>query len=144
MLLFALVAIAELATFIAVEAQIGLPATLAIAIATAVIGSMLVRRAGASVWRDLQRRIASGGVPTRELSHGASILVAGALLISPGLITDTVGFLLLIPAVRDRVHAAVSKRVQQRVTVVSSGFRTDVIDVEGWEVTEEPRPGRLP
>lgn len=148
MLTFALVAIAELATFMAVEARIGLGATLLIALATAILGSALVRRAGMSVWADFRRKVNDGGLPTRELSHGASILVAGALLISPGFLTDTIGFLLLVPAVRDRIHQFASKRVQGKVTVITSEYasRPDdptIIDAEGWEVFgEEDASGR--
>lgn len=155
MLVFATVALAELGTFMAVKGWIGLGPTLLIALATAILGSMLVRRAGMSVWRDFQRKLNSGGLPTKELSHGAAILVAGAFLISPGFITDTIGFLLLVPDVRDQVHRVASRRMQSRVTVVTSGFgaprRTNfgtggpVIDAEGWEVTEEePEGGQLP
>lgn len=149
MLIFALVALAELATFMAVEAQIGLGATLLIALATAVLGSALVRRAGMSVWADFRRRMAEGGLPTRELSHGAAILVAGALLISPGFLTDTIGFLLLIPAVRDQIHRIVSKRLQGRVTVITSSYtaRADdptIIDAEGWEVVEDDETSQRP
>jgi UPF0716 protein FxsA len=155
MVLFATVALAELGTFLAVQGRIGLGPTLLIALATAILGSMLVRRAGMSVWSQFQRKLATGGLPTKELSHGAAILVAGALLISPGFITDTIGFLLLVPAVRDRVHLVVGKRMQNRVTVVTSTFGAPagsgfgaggpVIDAEGWEVTdEEPSRGQLP
>lgn len=144
-LTFAIVAVAEIATFLAVESRIGLGATLLIALGTAVLGSMLVRRAGMRVWTDFRRRLEAGTMPTRELSHGAAILVAGALLISPGFLTDTIGFLLLVPAVRDQIHAVASKRFRGRVTVVSSGFGTahdpTIIDAEGWEVVEEdPEP----
>jgi UPF0716 protein FxsA len=95
-----------------------------------------------SVWADFRRKLTEGGLPTRELSHGASILVAGALLISPGFLTDTIGFLLLVPAVRDQIHRIASKRFEGRMTVISSGYaaRTNddgVIDVEGWEVVDE-------
>jgi UPF0716 protein FxsA len=147
MAIFAVVALAELAIFMAVESRIGLGATLLIALSTAILGSMLVRRAGMAVWSNFQQRLASGGLPTRELSHGAAILVAGAFLISPGFLTDVFGFLLLVPAVRDRVHAIAGRRLKNRVTVVSSGFeaRGDFIDAEGWEVSEEePRRDSLP
>ena len=140
MLFFAVVALAELATFMAVESQIGLGATLLIALATAVLGSALVRRAGMTVWADFRRKLGEGGLPTRELSHGASILVAGALLISPGFLTDAIGFLLLIPAVRDKVHQFAGKRMQARMTVVTTGpsaHDTTIIDAEGWEVVED-------
>jgi UPF0716 protein FxsA len=155
MVVFATVALAELGTFMVVQGWIGLGPTLLIALGTAILGSMLVRRAGMSVWRDFQRKLNSGGLPTKELSHGAAILVAGAFLISPGFITDTIGFLLLVPGVRDQVYRVASKRMQSRVTVVTSGFGTPrgagfgtggpVIDAEGWEVTdEELEGGQLP
>lgn len=140
-LTFAIVALAEIATFMVVESRIGLGATLLIALATAVLGSTLVRRAGMTVWEDFRRRLGSGEMPTRELSHGAAILVAGALLISPGFLTDAIGFSLLVPAVRDRIHRLASQRFQNRVTVITSGFtpRTDptIIDAEGWEVVDD-------
>jgi UPF0716 protein FxsA len=142
MLTFALVALAEIATFMAVESRIGLGVTLLIALATAIIGSALVRRAGATVWNEFRTRLSSGGLPAREMSHGAAILVAGALLISPGFLTDAIGFLLLVPAVRDRLHGVISRRFADRVHVVTTSTTAgsptapprDVIDVEGWEV----------
>ena len=145
LLTFAVVAIAELALFMAVETRIGLGNALLLALATAVAGSILVRRAGSAVLSDFRRRMGEGAVPTRELTHGAAVLVAGALLISPGFLTDLVGFALLVPAVRDVVHRQAARRLRSRVTVVGappSGFgtgppprRTDqeVIDVESWE-----------
>ena len=137
--LFAIVAIAELAVFMAVESQIGLGAALLIALATAVAGSVLVRRAGTSVLGDLRRKMATGELPGREIVHGACILVAGALLISPGFLTDGIGFLLLVPWTRDVVYRVVSRRFRGRLTVVdASGGAVDVhgsevIDVESWE-----------
>lgn len=131
---FALVALAEMATFFWVESRIGLGPALLLALATALIGSVLVRRAGVSVFRQIQNKISSGEMPGRELTHGAAILVAGAFLISPGFLTDTLGFLLLVPAIRDVIHGYVSKRLSARVKVVTpSREGGDVIDVEGWE-----------
>ncbi|MDH4309575.1 MAG: FxsA family protein [Acidimicrobiia bacterium] len=142
--LFAAVALGELATFLAVESRIGLPTTLLIALATAVIGSMLVRRAGGRVWTELREKLTAGQAPTRQITHGAAILVAGALLISPGFLTDTIGFVLLIPAVRDFIHERAKTRFQSRVEVRTYPPASDVIDVEGWEVTEpEEEPRRL-
>lgn len=139
--LFALVALAEMATFLWVGSRIGLGWALLIALATALIGSVLVRRAGLAVLGQIRRRWREGAVPGRELTHGASILVAGAFLISPGFITDTLGFLLLIPGVRDWIHGRVGRWISGRMTVIT-GRRwrhredpasDDVIDVESWE-----------
>lgn len=131
---FALVAIAEMATFFWVESRIGLGLALLLALTTALIGSVLVRRAGVSVFRKIQVRVRDGGLPGRELTHGAAILVAGAFLISPGFLTDTLGFLLLVPSVRDLIHGYVSKRLSARIKVVTPAANPgEVIDVDGWE-----------
>ncbi len=135
---FALVAIAEMATFFWVESWIGLGWALLLALATAFIGSVLVRRAGLSVLARLRRKVDQGELPGRELSDGAAILVSGAFLISPGFITDTLGFLLLLPPVRDLIYRIVSRRFVSKVTVVTSGFQPppretiegEIIDVE--------------
>lgn len=135
---FALVAIAEMATFFWVESWIGLGWALLLALATAFIGSVLVRRAGLSVLGRIRQKMNDARLPGRELSDGAAILVAGAFLISPGFITDTLGFLLLLPPVRDLIYRVVSKRLSGRMTVVTAGFQTpprntiqgEVIDVD--------------
>ena len=134
---FALVALAEMATFFWVESRIGLGWALGLAFATAIIGSVLVRRAGLAVIGRIQQRFRDGQLPGRELSHGAAILVAGAFLISPGFITDTLGFLLLVPQVREMIHRIVSRRLSARVTTISSSFQSprdpiygEVIDVD--------------
>jgi len=130
--LFGLVAIAEVATFFWVESRIGLGPALAIALATALIGSALVRRAGLSVLGRIRARMQQGELPGRELGDGAAILVAGAFLISPGFLTDTLGFLLLIPQVRHFVYSVVSSRYSSRFTIISSrsGPAGEVIDVD--------------
>lgn len=126
--LFALVAVAEMATFYWVQSRIGLGWALLLALATAILGSVLVRRAGLAVWRRIRSRFSQGELPGRELSHGAAILVAGALLISPGFLTDLIGFLLLIPRMRDLIHGAVTRRLSVRATTFSSG--AEVIDID--------------
>ena len=110
-LLFTVVALAEMAAFIWVGSVIGFGWALGIALVTAVLGSILVRRAGISVWGRFRGKANEGVLPGRELSDGAAILVSGAFLISPGFITDTLGFLLLIPAVRDVIYRNITKRL---------------------------------
>lgn len=136
--LFAFMALAEMATFFWVGSQIGFGWALGIAVTTAVIGSILVRRAGLSVLSRFRQKTSQGQIPGRELSDGAAVLVAGAFLISPGFITDTLGFLLLIPGVRSFVYKRLSSRYMSKVTVFTgSGSRSpgdswgEVIDVEG-------------
>ena len=133
---FAVVAIAEMATFFWVESRIGLGWALLLALVTAFIGSYLVRRAGLAVLGRIRQKLNRAELPGRELSHGAAILVAGAFLISPGFITDTLGFLLLLPAVREMVHGAVSKRLTSRLTVMTSSFQTPPRDVVQGEIID--------
>jgi UPF0716 protein FxsA len=130
--IFALVALAEMATFFWVESRIGLGWALGLALTTALIGSFLVRRAGVAVVARIRERWSQGAVPGRELVDGAAILVAGAFLISPGFITDTLGFLLLVPLVRRWIYARVSHRFTARVStsIPDSGPGEEVIDVE--------------
>jgi UPF0716 protein FxsA len=121
---FALIALAEVTTFFWVGSRIGLGWALGLAIATALIGAFLVRRAGLSIFNRIRGKINQGQVPGRELSDGAAILVAGAFLISPGFITDVLGFLLLTPAVRVLVHGTLSRRLSGRVAVFAANRRT--------------------
>jgi UPF0716 protein FxsA len=121
---FALIAIAEMATFFWVESRIGLGWALLLALATAFVGSFLVRRAGLSVIGRIRAKLGESQLPGRELSDGAAILVAGAFLISPGFITDTLGFLLLLPPVRDLIYRIVAQRLTRRVSVFTTDFRT--------------------
>jgi UPF0716 protein FxsA len=136
---FGLIAVAEMATFFWVESRVGLAVALALALATAFIGSALVRRVGLAAFDRFTRRLRQGGLPGRELGDGVMILVAGAFLISPGFITDTLGFLLLLPPVRELVYRIVSKWLSARVAVLPSALQTfetgrfdggDVIDVD--------------
>ena len=135
---FALVAIAEMATFFWVESRIGLGWALGLALATAFVGSLLVRRAGLSIIGRIQTKLRESQLPGRELTHGVAILVAGAFLISPGFITDTLGFLLLLPPIRDVIHRVLSKRWSDRVTVFTSNFETPRQPIHGEIIDIDP------
>lgn len=111
-LAFLAVPLIEIGLFIQVGGLIGLWPTLAIVLLTAVIGTALVRSQGARAMNDLRRAMAELGDPTAPLAHGAMILFAGALLLTPGFFTDACGILLLIPGVRVAVMRYVAARVQ--------------------------------
>ncbi|WP_339108906.1 FxsA family protein [Thioclava sp. GXIMD4216] len=125
-LAFLLVPIIEIGLFIQVGGLIGLWPTLAIVVLTAIIGTSLVRSQGAQAMAELRRSMAELNDPSRPLAHGALILLAGALLLTPGFFTDTCGLLLLIPAVRDWVTGQIAKRVRvqgfQMGGAASQGF----------------------
>lgn len=159
-LAFLAVPIIEIALFIQVGGLIGLWPTLAIVVLTAVLGSWLMRSQGRLAMGQLRQSFSQLDDPTEPLAHGAMILVAGVLLLTPGFFTDAMGFALLIPPVR----AAVYRYVRSRVTVArfemggatmyrgagfgDAGMRGDgdVIDGEFTEVrsNDARRPGNRP
>src|SRR3954447_8033733 len=96
-ILFIVVPIAELYVIIRVGELIGLWPTLALLLADAVLGSMLLRHQGRSAWRRFNEAIAAGRFPGKEVVDGVLIVVGGTLLLTPGFISDIVGLLLLIP-----------------------------------------------
>lgn len=79
---------------------IGWPVTIVLTVATALIGSALFRREGIQTWVRLQQRMQHGELPGKEMAEGVMLLIGGALLITPGFITDIVGFCLLLPGSR--------------------------------------------
>lgn len=131
--LFIAVPIAEIAVFIQVGGIIGLVPTIALVIATAVIGVWLLKRQGVAVLEEARQTIDAGELPVQPVIDGVCLLVAGAFLLTPGLITDCAGFLLLVPAFR---------RVLARwiVAKLESGGHIDVTVSGG----PGGRPGRRP
>jgi UPF0716 protein FxsA len=108
---FLTVPLIEIALFIQVGGWIGLWPTLGIVVVTAALGTYLVRVQGRQAINALRRSFSQLDDPSEPLAHGAMILVAGALLLTPGFFTDAVGFALLAPPVRMAVYAWARKRV---------------------------------
>ena len=108
--LLLVVPILEIATFIVVGGQIGVVATLGMILFTAVLGSILLRIQGFQVLNQLRAATDAGRVPGRELGHGVMILLAGVLLLTPGFVTDTAGFLLFVPFIRNAIWSFLAKR----------------------------------
>src|ERR687885_2604042 len=99
-LLFILVPIAELAVIIQVGQVIGVVPTIAILIADSVLGSALMRSQGRAAWRRFNEAVAAGRPPAREVIDGVLVIFGGALLLTPGFITDVLGIVLLLPPSR--------------------------------------------
>ena len=116
--LFLLVPVAEVVLFIVVGSRIGVPLTAALVVLTALIGAGLVTRQGRATLEEARNELAAGTVPARQLAHGVMILIAGALLLTPGFLTDAVGFGLLIPAVREVLRRFVLRRFRPDVTII--------------------------
>ena len=100
MLAFLAVPVIEIAIFIQVGGLIGVWPTLGLVLLTAIMGTMLVRSQGAQALVRLRQSMADLTDPSEALAHGAMILFAGALLLTPGFFTDLLGFALLIPPLR--------------------------------------------
>lgn len=134
------VPIAEIALFIYVGERIGLLATLVVIVLTAVVGSALVARQGAGALAQVQAAFFEARFPGKELAHGAMIVVAGAFLVTPGFLTDGLGFLLLVPPVREAARALVIRRISRRG---ESRFGPTTIDAE-WRTVDPPDPDPPP
>lgn len=113
--LFTLVTIAEIVLFVRVGGQIGLVATLATVLATALLGSILLRQQGLRAWYQGQAQLARGEVPTDALFDGLAVLFAGGLLLTPGFLTDALGLMLMVPAVRRWLQRRLFRRFTLRM-----------------------------
>ncbi|MGH9244132.1 MAG: FxsA family protein [Acidimicrobiales bacterium] len=150
-LLFLVIPIAELAVIVQVAGRVGVPETILALIVISVVGGWLVKREGLGVWRRLQRQLENGQLPQTEVVDGFLVLLAGALLLTPGFLTDGLAALLLLPPSRAVCRGLVLRWVRRRavtarVLVVDRARATpfrrsdDVIDVDGDEVPPEPPP----
>ena len=124
-LLFLLIGIplAEIGVFIKVGGWLGLWPTLAIVVATAIAGTALLRVQGIAMFQRAQAGLARGQLPVDEVMHGFFLVIAGALLLTPGFLTDGAGFLLFVPAVRAALGRAVRRYAARRAEV--HVYRTD-------------------
>ena len=112
---FILIPILELAVLLKLHEVAGFVNTLAIVIITGFVGAFLARAQGLMVLAQIRRDLAEGRIPAPRLMDGVMILIAGVLLITPGLITDTAGFLLLIPAVRSTIRAWLRRKLEEKL-----------------------------
>ncbi|HET7722183.1 MAG TPA: FxsA family protein [Acidimicrobiales bacterium] len=117
-LLFLVVPLAELYVIIQVGQALGALNTIALLIIISAIGAWLVKREGMSVWKRFQRQIEAGAVPGKEIADGVMILFAGALLMSPGFLTDLLGIALLLPPVRAVIRGVLMKQAAKRAGVI--------------------------
>jgi len=115
LLLFLLTPALELGLLIKVDQLIGFGPTIGLIIATGIAGSYLARREGLNTWRRLNERLTAGDLPGNELVDGVIILVAGALLVTPGVLTDVVGFLGLLPPTRALIRKILMRRFQSKM-----------------------------
>lgn len=144
LLLFTVVPLVELLLLIEIGEQIGLGATILLIVTTGVIGASLAKHEGLRTLRDIQSEFNAGRLPGDHLVDALLILVAGAVLITPGVITDAVGFTLLIPPARRFIRKQLQRRFSGSITMVDMsrmqrpyGSGDDFIDVEARLVDAE-------
>lgn len=115
LLLFIIVPLVELALLLRIGAAIGLWPTIALVIVTGVAGAALARSQGMRVLLRIQSEMSAGRMPVGELLDGLLIFIAGALLLTPGLLTDVVGLGVLLPGPRAVVKRFIGRRLQGMV-----------------------------
>ena len=111
-LVFLIVPLVEIGLFIEVGGYIGALATISLIIFTALLGALLVQAQGISTLNRVRSQMDRGVVPAMEMFEGVFLLIAGAMLLTPGFFTDTIGFLLLVPPLR---RAMIRKFIKSRV-----------------------------
>jgi UPF0716 protein FxsA len=143
--LFIVVPLAELYVILKVGDAIGAVWTILLLAADSVLGSLLLRAQGRSVWRRFNEALTAGRMPHREVMDGVLVIFGGAFLITPGFLTDIVGLLLLIPPTRAVIRRVLVRRLGRRVVVGATRGRVEgePFDVEGTATEYDAPPGRL-
>lgn len=157
LVLLVVVPLVELFVIIQVGQAIGPGWTVAALVAVSVAGAVLVKREGLRAWSRLREALGAGRLPAEEVTDGALLLLAGALLLAPGFVTDGVGLLLLLPPVRGALNRMLRNRVRGSVGLGRMGpggpgrgarhrdvppgddLEVDVVDVRR---TDDPPAGR--
>ncbi len=129
--IFIAVPIAEIYVIIQVGEAIGAVPTILILIADSVIGSMLWRSQGRRVWARFRETVERGSVPHREVIDGVLVVFGGALLITPGFISDVFGILFLLPPTRAVIRRLLVRRLGKRIQFRAFRGRGRDYDVEG-------------
>jgi UPF0716 protein FxsA len=138
--LFIVVPIVELYVIVQIGQAIGILPTLALLVLDGFLGMALLRSQGGRAWQRFNLALAEGRVPAREVFDGAMVILGGALLLTPGFVTDVFGLILLIPPTRDLARGVLGAMARRRI-----GF--------GWRISTfgsaprqapgpPPRPGR--
>lgn len=141
--LFIVVPIAELAILLSVGNAIGVFETVGLLILVSVLGTWLIRREGRAAWSAFRRSLAQGRAPTKEVVDGALVLLAGALLLTPGFLTDLLGLSLAFPPTRAIVSRVIRSRIRSQLVVGGpAGLFTTVLGSRDSGSTRAGRRGR--
>lgn len=113
-IIFILIPIVEIYVFLQVGDEIGIMTTLLLAFMTAILGGIIIKYQGLATLHAVQESVQHGKAPIAEIFDGFCLVAAGATLITPGFVTDTIGFLLLVPAVRNSLRHHIGKHIEMR------------------------------
>jgi UPF0716 protein FxsA len=143
-LLFIAVPIVEIYVIIQVGQAIGALWTILLLVADSILGSMLMRAQGRAAWRRFNEAIAAGRVPAREVLDGVLVIFGGALLLTPGFVTDIFGLTFLLPPTRAVIRRMLVRRVAGRFVVARPGSARAPgagfdVDVDGTASEVDPR-----
>ena len=136
--LFIVIPTAELVLLMMLGVRIGWMPTLGLIVFTGILGATLARQQGLSILRKIQAEMHNGRPPALEMVEGAMVVIGGMVLLTPGIITDGLGFALLVPGIRRSIANKIQKHFTESFTTgkgfASSSFRSrkkddDVIDV---------------
>ncbi len=131
LMLFVVVPLVELQLLFYVSHEwLGPMGTILLVVMTGMLGASMARQQGVGILRQIKEAVESGRIPGDELIHGAAILVGGVVLVTPGILTDSVGFALLFPPTRLLVVAWIRRRIRFQVQTVSLGGATSSKDRE--------------
>jgi UPF0716 protein FxsA len=140
-LLFIVVPIVEIYVIIQVGQAIGALWTIALLVADSILGSVLMRAQGRAAWRRFNEAIAVGRVPAREVLDGVLVIFGGALLLTPGFVTDVFGLSFLLPPTRAVIRRLLVRRFAGRFRVSGPPPpRGPGFDVDGTASEVDPRP----
>ena len=147
LVLFVAVPVLELYVIVQTAQSFGVLETVAALVLIGMAGAWLCKREGFSTLGKIQARLNEGRIPTRELQDGALILLAGALLLTPGFLGDIVGILLLLPPTRAIARTFLARVLRGRIRIATVGGRNvgfgSVVDADSRDHDDDP-PGAIP
>lgn len=144
LVIFVVLPLVELCLVLLLGNYIGIPWTILFIVGTGLLGAYLAHTQGLSTYRRIQQELSQGRMPTDSLIDGVLILVAGLMLITPGVLTDLAGILLMVPPTRAFFRRALIGWFQRhfKIHTLTSGPRSSgdgVVDSYATESTSEPR-----
>jgi UPF0716 protein FxsA len=135
-LLFTLVPILELVLLLWIGRWVGFLPTVALIVVTALLGAWLARQEGTRAWREVRLSLASGRVPGEALLGALAVFVGGAMLLTPGILTDLAGLALLAPPTRSALMHGIRRRLERRMM-----RQAGEIEARFWSSRSDQEPG---